>query len=156
MPVIRCFSGGFPSQQSALANPAPAIISHHAGFADDAVARDQISQRILSHGSPDGAGGGRISHRFGQTAVSGELAGRNLQKRAPDPDLKGRAGDEGAQRRMRIPFGRKRKNLPDNSSGKRIILPQPGVAPVFLKLLPRGIFTTAINKRQMTDAARAS
>jgi len=68
-------SGRFPGKDGAFANPAPAIVAHHAGFTDDTVTRDEIRERILSNRGSDGAGRGRISHRLSQASVRGELAG---------------------------------------------------------------------------------
>ena len=61
---------------------------------------DQIGQGIPPDGGPNGASGGRLVNRPGQTPVARERAGLDLQQRPPDAHLKGCAVNERAQRRL--------------------------------------------------------
>ena len=56
------------------------VIAYDTGFADDAVAGDQIRERVLADGGAHGAGGvGGFVNGVGETAVGGERAGFNPQ-----------------------------------------------------------------------------
>src|SRR6059036_3565975 len=64
--------------------------------------RNDVGQRITSHGRADGTGRAGLSNCPGQRAVAGELAGRNLKQRSPHTHLKRRSLHEGAQWRTTL------------------------------------------------------
>ncbi len=103
--LFRFFSADsrstLPNQQRALANPAPVVIANHAGFANYAMTRYQVGQRILSHGSSDGTGGVRFPQGRSQVPIADECARLYPQQCPPYLHLKRCTADERTQGRLR-------------------------------------------------------
>ena len=69
----------FPGKNSTLAVPSPSVLSRHTGLTNYAMAWDQICQRVLAHGSPDGPGAARTAYILSKTLVTPYRAGEESE-----------------------------------------------------------------------------
>jgi hypothetical protein len=126
--------GGFPGDDRALANAAPAIIADNSGFANDAVAGNEHGEWVASDSGADGAGSSGSGNDRGQVFITDQGAGRYLEKGAPHSNLKRGSANPGAQRAL---CGGRRRISKDQSTearGRGVIPKEAGLRPKFAEL----------------------